>query len=107
MKTIKNYYLLVLSAAILVLIVSCSKTNTDTSSLYTPTNADVTSNATLQELQQGRTLFINNCGVCHGLYSPDNYTPSQWSSIMSSMGPRTDMTSAQKSLVMKYVTRGK
>jgi hypothetical protein len=107
MKAIKNYSQVALSAIVLILVVSCSKTNADTSGLYTPTNADVTSSATLEQLQQGRALYINNCGNCHGLYSPDNFSSSQWSNIMNAMGPNTSMTSAQKALVLKYVTRGR
>lgn len=86
---------------------SCKKSDTSTANLYVPTSADVTATATLQELQQGRTLYINNCGVCHGLVSPDNNTPTQWKSIISAMAPRTDMNASQVSLVTKYVTRGK
>jgi len=74
--------------------------------LYTPTSADATTTATLADLQQGRTLYINNCNSCHSLYSPDSYTASQWKSIMSNMGPKTNMSSSQILLVTKYVTRG-
>jgi cytochrome c2 len=93
---------------ILVAFIACSKENTnDTSNLYEPTNSDVTVNATLAELQQGRTLFINNCGACHSLYSPDSYSVTQWKSIISQMAPRTSMTSSQVTLVTKYVCKGK
>lgn len=85
----------------------CTKNNNNTGSLYTPTSTDVTSTATLDQLQQGRTLYINNCGNCHGLYSPDDYTSSQWKSIMNSMGAKTSMSAADISLVTKYVSRGK
>lgn len=89
-------------------LTSCTKVSNSTGDLYTPTSADATANATLQEMQQGRTLYINNCDNCHGLYSPDNFTASQWkNSIMPSMGPKTSMNSTEKSLVTKYVTRGK
>jgi mono/diheme cytochrome c family protein len=89
------------------LFTSCSKNNGSTANLYVPTNADVTANATLVELQQGRTLYINNCGVCHSLYSPDDYSATQWKSIISGMAPRTDMNASQVNLVTKYVSRGK
>lgn len=85
---------------------SCSKSS-DTGNLYTPTSADVTASATLTDLQQGRTLYINNCGACHNLYSPDSYSVTQWKNIMNSMAPKTSMTSSQDTLVLKYVTRGK
>jgi mono/diheme cytochrome c family protein len=106
MKKNQFHYLTALAAFILIGTVSCSKNNTGGSSLYTPTSADVTATATLTDLQQGRTLYINNCNACHGLYSPDDYNSTQWKSILSNMGPRTSMTSAQILLVSKYVTRG-
>jgi hypothetical protein len=107
MKKMKYRYVLGLIAGLLFLTMSCSKSNSAGSSLYTPTTADVTSTATLTELQQGRTLYINNCNSCHGLYSPDNYTSTEWKSIISNMGPRTGMSSSEILLVTKYVTRGK
>ena len=103
----KYHYFSGLFAGLLLLTLSCSKSNSAGSSLYTPTTADVTSTATLTELLQGRTLYLNNCNSCHGLYSPDNYTSTEWKSIISTMGPRTGMSSSEILLVTKYVTRGK
>lgn len=86
-------------------IVSCSKSS-GSSGPYVPTASDVTANATLTQLQQGRTLFINNCGLCHALPNPDDYSVSGWNSILSVMAPRTSMTPSEVTLVGKYVTRG-
>lgn len=107
MRKLKSLTLLISCVVILLLSGSCKKSNGGTSSLYTPSAADVTSTATLTDLQQGRALYINNCNNCHGLYSPDDYTSTQWKSIIGNMGPRTSMSSSEISLVTKYVTRGK
>jgi mono/diheme cytochrome c family protein len=107
MIDIKKYYTLFFFVTSLLIFGGCKKTISDSGSLYTPTAADVTANATLSDLQQGRTLYLNNCGSCHGMYMPDNYSSSQWSSIMGMMGPKAQMSSSQIQLVFKYVSRGK
>lgn len=108
MRKIKNYQLPLFFAAILFLTGSCKKDlGGSSSSLYTPTAADVTSSATLADLQQGRSLYSSNCNSCHGLYMPESYSSAQWRSVMGSMAPRTRMTASQILLVTKYVTRGK
>ncbi len=89
------------------LLGSCKKSDITSSNLYVPTSSDVTTNATLSELQQGRTLYINNCGVCHGLYSPDDYSASGWKRVMAGMAPRTDMNASQITITTKYLCRGK
>jgi len=106
MKTKKLLFPSVFLVAIFFLIWGCSKTGADTSSIYTPTSANVTATATLQELQQGRVLFINNCGKCHALVSPDSYTPTQWKSILPNMTPRTNLSAPDVQLLTKYVTKG-
>jgi len=88
-------------------LVSCSNQLTDTGNLYLPTPSDVTSNATLDELTQGRSLYIDNCGRCHGLYTPESFSSSQWKSIMNQMAPKTRLTSSEITLVSKYVSKGK
>lgn len=102
----KFYYLQILLVITLILTGGCTKKGGDTSSLYTPSSEDITANATLEQLQQGRALYIENCNSCHGLYNPDSNSPSQWRSILSSMAPRTGMSSSDVQLVTKYLTRG-
>ena len=106
MKKTKYFFLPVLFVSFLVLSVGCSKNAADTSSLYTPTSANVTANATLQELQQGRALYISNCNSCHALVSPENYTPAQWKSVLSSMAPRTSMSASEVLFGTKYLSKG-
>jgi hypothetical protein len=96
-----NLFILIL---IVALALSCKKSST--ASLYMPASDDATSTATLEELQKGRTLYINNCGSCHDLYSPDDYSSSQWKGILSGMAPKTRMNTPEVTLVTKYVTRG-
>ena len=98
---------LIRSGLVLSLLVAFSCTKSDvTSNLYVPSEADVTSNATLEELQQGYDLYVANCNSCHVLYSPDSYSPKEWSNILTSMAPRTRMNSNEVDLVKKYLTRG-
>jgi cytochrome c5 len=106
MKIGKSYCLTIISIAVVGLTMGCTKTNQDTSALYTPSNANVTATATLQELQQGRTLYVNNCNSCHALVSPESYSPAQWKSILNNMAPRTNLTASEIKLVSKYVTMG-
>lgn len=34
---------------------------------------------TLQELQQGRALYVKKCAGCHNLHRPDTYSSEEWS----------------------------
>ena len=90
-----------------LVVSSCSKSGSGSGNLYNPTSADVTANATLDQLQQGRDLYVHNCNACHYLYSPDDFTAGTWPSILAQMAPRTNMNSSEVSLVTKYLTRGK
>jgi mono/diheme cytochrome c family protein len=98
---------LLLILAVEMGLVSCSNQTVDTSNLYIPTPSDVTATATLDELTQGRALYIDNCDRCHGLYAPESFSSSRWKSVMTQMVPKTRMSSAEASLVTKYVTKGK
>jgi len=108
MKTFHPNPLLLLAIALVVTFAGCKKdTSTGSSALYVPTTSDVTTSATLADLQQGRTLYISTCGQCHDLYLPESFTAAQWRSILPNMTPRTSLSSAQIALVTKYVCKGK
>ena len=107
LKMRKYFFGLLVFAIVLVLCNSCMKPATAYGSLYTPTVLDTTATATLKQLQEGRNLFINNCGNCHNIPVPESYSSSDWRLVLQQMVPRTGMSSAQASLVYKYVTKGK
>jgi cytochrome c5 len=92
----------------MVSLMNCSKNLTsNTDSLYVPTAADVTSSATLPDLQAGRSVFINSCGRCHAFYSPDNLSVANWKTIVPNMASRAGLSATETAQVTKYVTRGK
>ncbi len=95
-------------AVLMVSLMSCSKNlTTNTDSLYVPTAADVTSSATLPDLQAGRSVLINSCGRCHTLYAPDNLSVANWKMIVPNMASRAGLSAVETAQVTKYVTRGK
>jgi cytochrome c5 len=102
----KYLFGLLIFALVLVISSSCKKDTANYDYLYTPTAIDTTSTATLAQLQQGRKLYINNCGNCHSIPSPDSYSGADWYSILSQMVPRTGLNSGEASLISKYLNRG-
>jgi hypothetical protein len=106
-KMKNNFYSLIILSLLTVLVWNCTKDSTVSSdSLYIPKTSDITANATLQELQQGRELYISYCNSCHGLYLPEKYTPTKWKSTMTSMGPKTGLSSSDLLLITKYLCKG-
>jgi cytochrome c5 len=104
MKALNPKPVFFLLSLLVLTFASCAKDPAST--VYIPSAADVTAKATLAELQQGRTLYVNNCDRCHSLPIPDNYSVSQWNSIMPGMCSRCGFTAAETLVITKYVTRG-
>jgi len=104
----KVHYSLVILFIAASVLAGCNKDFTVSSDeLYSPSLADLTANATLQELQDGRSVYIDNCGTCHGYYAPESYTPAHWKGTLTVMVPKTGMSSSDSLLVAKYVCKGK
>ncbi len=82
---------------LLVTIFSCKPT------LYTPTASSVSSTASLENLIKGRELFIENCGKCHKLYNPLEFTDEQWRTNVNKMQKKAHITDEQKELVYQYL----
>ena len=58
--------------AIAALLASCS------SSKKTVETTEAKQIKLTPELAEGKTLFENNCGKCHKLFSPDDFTKEEW-----------------------------
>jgi len=76
--------LMVMTAALA--LAACGSTK-----LLTPTQSDADRGAqmfpnyTLAELNEGKTLFENNCGQCHGLKNPASRNEEKWRKVVPRM----------------------
>jgi mono/diheme cytochrome c family protein len=52
---------------------------------------------------QGKTVYTNRCGRCHGLKNTQRYTVSEWDNILKSMIPKARLNEEQASQVTAYV----
>ena len=59
--------------------------------------------ATLATLQQGKTLYEDNCGKCHGLKSPTAYNEEQWGKHVKRMAPKAKIDKPTEDLILQYV----
>jgi mono/diheme cytochrome c family protein len=73
------------------------------SSLYTPEAVHVTSGTTLEELTEGRKLYINNCSSCHALHAPGAFTHEKWKTEMSEMQQRAEIDDYTAELILNYL----
>lgn len=77
------------------------------SALYIPSESDATQNASIDELKQGRSLYVNNCGGCHALVLPEKYNKEEWGVWLAKMKDKTTTSEAEDELILKYITKGK
>ncbi len=40
---------------------------------------------TLTEMQEGRAVYVQRCGNCHGLHGPGEYRADQWPGLVATM----------------------
>ena len=91
-------------------IVACNSNK-----LAIPSQADVDRVAetypdyTLASLKEGQTLYLTNCGSCHGLKDPTAKTEEQWKKIVPEMAGMINkhevkLDAKSEDLILKYVT---
>jgi mono/diheme cytochrome c family protein len=52
---------------------------------------------------QGKNVYTNSCGRCHGLKPVENYTESRWTEILKSMIPKARLNDTEAQQVTAYV----
>lgn len=82
------------------LLFACSK------SLYEPTAQNVSKNADIAMLKQGKELYMNKCGTCHVLFSPNKYNKTNWTKWVDRMAPKAKITEEERAKILAYVTKG-
>jgi cytochrome c5 len=74
-----------------ILILSLILASCGAAKLLTPTQSDVDRvvvkypGYALSELNQGKIIYEQNCGNCHGLHDPSSRTETQWNNIVPGM----------------------
>ena len=82
------------------------------SAIPQPTAADASRasahfpDVTLNELSQGRTLYVSHCGSCHVLKRPVELSPEQWQGEVSDMRAKNGvkLTDAEAQAIVRYLT---
>jgi len=74
-----------------------------TSALYQPMPEHASSTAGLDTLVQGRHIYVNKCGSCHGLYLPWQYDEQVWSLNLDEMQERSKITDTEKKMIYQYL----
>jgi cytochrome c5 len=60
---------------------------------------------TLNELAQGRTLYVSRCGSCHTLKSPVELAPEQWQVEVGEMRAKNGvkLSDAEAQAIVRYL----
>lgn len=51
----------------------------------------------------GKGLYENNCGKCHGLYNPKDFSAEQWQPILVKMQNYAHLDDAQMAGISDYI----
>jgi hypothetical protein len=58
---------------------------------------------TVEELQQGRGLFVGRCAACHLLPRPEGYRAEQWPTFVREMTARAKLNTSEADRVLRYL----
>lgn len=61
--------------------------------------------ATLAQLEQGRTLYVETCAGCHELRLPDSQPPERWQAAVAEMRSKRGLhlSDARAQLIVRYL----
>jgi cytochrome c5 len=55
---------------------------------------------------EGKTLFDNNCGKCHELFQPSQFSKAEWAKIVPAMAKEAKLNPTQENQILMYVQYG-
>lgn len=59
--------------------------------------------ATVQELAEGRRLYVNRCSGCHHLKSPGEYAPEEWPKEVREMRKKAKLDDEKQALITRFL----
>jgi hypothetical protein len=57
----------------------------------------------LEDLQNGRKLYVQNCGACHALHLPSAYGNERWDRVMVRMQVKAKIDDRAASTILAYL----
>lgn len=88
-----------------ILLVGLTSCGSIASKLYVPTEANaLKADVPVQDLINGKVLYMNKCNQCHGLKKPSKYTADQWMVNLNKMQERAKISDTEKGLIYNYLT---
>jgi len=61
------------------------------------------SDATMDQLKQGHSLYFGACTRCHGANNPTRWDEKQWTGILDDMAGKASISATEKDAVWKYI----
>ncbi len=89
---------------LVVFISACTATK-----LVEPSQSDADRGAqkfpgyTMGELNEGKTVYLENCNKCHRYKAPQSRDEAKWDKIIPTMAKKAKLDDAQQKLVLEYV----
>ena len=93
----------ILAASIATIIMACATTMKPITEASFKKIPHRWNNYTFADFSRGRDLYLTNCGGCHQLHLPAEFTEEQWSTILSTMIERAKLGDAEQELIFRYL----
>jgi hypothetical protein len=75
--------------------------NTDADLDSKPRSTDIFSNTA--SLEQGKSIYLSNCGKCHTLYNVHDFSSDRWKEILKKEIPRANLSQAEGEQVYVFI----
>ena len=58
---------------------------------------------TVEDLAQGRALYVDKCSGCHNLHLPAEYPPEEWKSYVAYMVAEAKITPEEEAAIARFL----
>jgi mono/diheme cytochrome c family protein len=58
---------------------------------------------TLEQMEQGRSVYLSHCGQCHQLPDPKSHAPGKWPQEVAEMKQRAKLSDEQGEQIVAYL----
>lgn len=96
---------IVFIGSILFVAYSCSATKVSKAitAAAIPTKAQVERDYTVEQINQGKTVWKNHCDRCHDLRPPEDHTRAQWNPILKKMIGKADLNMEDGTAIYAWI----